>query len=60
MCGCNRKKTITAGVAPASVEYNVVLDTGEVLGPYLTPLEAKREIRKNGGGTIEKVASSAA
>lgn len=60
-CGCGRRagSTLTAsGGTARSYTYKVTLPSGEDGGTYLTPLEAKREIRRAGGGTIVRVADT--
>lgn len=58
-CGCNRNRAGSANLknAAGSFTYSVTLPSGEVKGPYLTALEAKREIRRVGGGTITRNAT---
>lgn len=56
-CACGKR----AGSRLASVSgggnygYVVTLPDGTQMEPMLTPLEAKREVRKAGGGTIQRV-----
>ena len=60
-CGCGRRagSTLTAGGGTAkSYTYQVTSPSGEDLGTYLTPLEAKREVRRPGGGTIVRKADT--
>ena len=49
-CACGRGRAARA--AGVTYTYRVDLPDGSSLGPYLTPLEAKREIRRAGGGTV--------
>lgn len=60
-CACGKRAGSTlAGttVAARSYTYQVTLPSGEDGGSYLTPLEAKREVRRAGGGTIVRVADT--
>lgn len=58
-CGCGRRagSTLAGGGAAKSYTYKVTLPSGEE-AIYLTPLEAKREVRRAGGGTIVRVADT--
>ena len=59
-CGCGRRagSTLAGGGGTAkSYTYKVTLPSGEE-ATYLTPLEAKREVRRAGGGTIVRVADT--
>lgn len=55
-CGCrggNRSGAKQAGGVPQV--YQVTLPGETVAKEFLTPLEAKRAIRRAGGGTIKRV-----
>lgn len=63
-CSCRggnrtRAKGAGGGVAEAQV-YQVTLPGESEPKEYLTPLEAKRAIRRAGGGTIRRVQSKTA
>lgn len=62
-CGCGRgraaKGYATGGTRPAPLGYSVVLPTGES-HQVLTALEAKRLIRRHGGGTVRVLTAEAA
>lgn len=57
-CGCsgNRNRAKAAGGGAVTYTYAVTLPGETEPREYLTPLEAKRVIRRNGGGTIKRVA----
>lgn len=60
-CGCGRRagSTLTAsGGGVKSYKYEVTYPNGDT-DVFLTPLEAKREVRKAGGGTIKRIAEQA-
>lgn len=58
-CGCRKSGSLLskAGTTATSYKYQVTLPSGET-AEYLTPLEAKREIRRAGGGTIRRIADT--
>ncbi|AUM17372.1 hypothetical protein KI427_16635 [Rhodococcus ruber] len=58
-CGCGRRagSTLAGSSTATSYTYKVTLPSGEE-ATYLTPLEAKREVRRAGGGTIVRVADT--
>ena len=59
-CGCGRRagSTLAGSSTATSYTYKVTLPSGEDGGTYLTPLEAKREVRRAGGGTIVRIADA--
>lgn len=64
-CGCNKGRALAASAPANGWAYRVTFplaagaDTPETK-TYGTPLEAKREVRKAGGGTIVRVPAEAA
>jgi hypothetical protein len=52
--GCACGKGRAARAAGVTYTYSVTLPDGSDVGPFLTPLEAKREIRRAGGGTVRR------
>ena len=51
-CGCGKnRKARAAGI---QFVYDYTAPGGETVTPYGTHLEAKREMRKFGGGTIKR------
>lgn len=55
-CGCSRKARTASG-APVNTVYELTAPTGGDPKTYLTMLEATRERRRLGGGTIRTVAA---
>ena len=54
-CGCSKRAGSANRPGPAAKAYVATLHTGEVLGPFLTAIEAKAAVRKGGGGTVRGV-----
>lgn len=55
-CGCGKRagsSNAAGGPSAGTYTYKVTTPAGEVKN-VATPLEAKREIRRAGGGTIER------
>lgn len=53
-CGCSRKARTASG-APVNYVYELTPASGGETKTYLTMLEANRERRRMGGGTIRNV-----
>lgn len=53
-CSCREKRTTSSGAK--IVGYEVTYPDGtKADGLFLTPLEAKKEIRRHGGGTARQI-----
>jgi hypothetical protein len=57
-CGCGKRagslNSRTSG-SGGGYTYQLTTPDGEIKGPYLTALEAKAELRRVGGGTLERI-----
>jgi len=54
-CACGKGRTSSAALPKgASFVYDVTLPGETTVTTYGTPLEAKREVRRHGGGTIKR------
>lgn len=57
-CNCGKRAGSTSIKSAGMTSYEVTLPSGEVKGPYLTPIEARREIRRAGGGTVRGISET--
>lgn len=59
-CGCNGAKRRLRGTPDEIIGYRVTLPNGAVIppvdeAPFFSMIEARAEVRRNGGGTAEPI-----
>jgi hypothetical protein len=58
-CACNKGRLRNAAPSGATYVYQYTSADGSETTTFLSPLEAKRAVRRAGGGTIRRVESAA-
>lgn len=58
-CACTKGRLRNAAPSGQSYAYEYTPDDGSAAITYMSPLEAKRAVRRAGGGTIRRVVSAA-
>lgn len=58
-CACGKGRVRNAAPNGATYAYEYTPDDGSDPITYMSPLEAKRAVRRAGGGTIRRVTTSA-
>lgn len=58
-CSCGKNRLRNAAPSGQTYAYEYTPDDGTAAVTYMSPLEAKRAVRRAGGGTIRRVVSAA-